>query len=54
MGKIFVCDYFDFQNDVMDFFIIEAENEDSALTECFNHLKSLGIPRRYFVSMEEF
>ena len=51
--KIYVCDFLDYSVNELDSFIVEAESDEEAKTKALDELKTLGIPKRYFVKIEE-
>lgn len=51
--KIFVCDFIDPTVNQLDSFVVEAEEEDEAKLKAIEELKTLGIPKRYILKLEE-
>lgn len=51
--KLYVCDYQVPRSEDIDFFIVEAENDDDAMDKALAELKTLNIPKRYLINCEE-
>ncbi len=51
--KIYICDFIDPSVNQLDSFIVEAEDESEAETKSIEQLKTLSIPKRYLVKIEE-
>lgn len=53
MNKIYVCDYIDIAVNDVESFIIEAVSDEDAELKAIEELKSLKIPKRYLLNVEE-
>lgn len=51
--KLFVCDYRIPRSDSLDCLIVEANDIGTAERKAINELKTLNIPKRYIVRIEE-
>lgn len=51
---LWIVDYLDPHNDEVDCLVIEAESFDDAYSNAITELKSLKIPKRYILKLEEF
>lgn len=51
--KLFVCDYQIPRSDELDFIIIDAESYMDAEAKAEDELKTLNIPKRYLLNIEE-
>jgi len=51
--RLYVCDYQVPRSDEIDFVIIEAEDCHSAERKAIQELKTLNIPKRYILNIEE-
>ena len=51
--RLFVCDYQIPRSEDLDFFIVEAEDDDDALDKALSELKTLNIPKRYLINVSE-
>ena len=51
--KIYVCDYQIPRTDELDCLIVEAENDDDAELKAIEELKTLNIPKRYIININE-
>lgn len=51
--NLYVCDYQIPRTDNLDCLIIEADDMASAERKAINQLKTLHIPKRYIVRIEE-
>lgn len=51
--KLFVCDYCNPSAEQMEHFIFEAVDEKDAEAKAIEELKTLGIPKRYILNIEE-
>lgn len=52
--KLWLVDYINPHNDAPDCLVVEAECGDSAYDKAIQELKSLRIPKRYILRLEEF
>ena len=52
--SLWIVDYIDPHNEEADCLVIEAESYDEAHKLAIGKLKSLKIPRRYLLKLEEF
>ena len=50
---IYICDYLDYSVNSLESFIVEAESEEEAQEKAISELKTLGIPKRYLIKIEE-
>ena len=50
---IYICDYLDYSVNSLESFIVEAESEEEAQEKAIAELKTLGIPKRYLIKIEE-
>lgn len=51
--KIYVVDFIDPSVNQLDSFVVEADGEKEAQEEAIKELKTLGIPKRYLLKIEE-
>ena len=51
---LWIVDYINPHMESSDFLVIEAESKDEAYDKAVDELKSLKIPKRYILKMEEF
>lgn len=51
--KLYVVDYRIPRSEELDFFIIEADDFESANERAIDGLKTLNIPKRYLVNVSE-
>ena len=51
--KIYVVDYLDYSADSVESFIVDAEDDKEAEVKAIEELKTLGIPKRYLLNIEE-
>lgn len=51
--KIFGCDFLDPSTQELKFLIVDAESEKEAMEKVISELKTLKIPKRYIIEMEE-
>ena len=51
--KIYVADFIDPTVNQLDSFIVDAADEIEAQEKAINELKTLGIPKRYLLKIEE-
>lgn len=51
--KLFVCDYLDYAVNSLESFVVDAESKEEAEVKSIEHLKTLGIPKRYIINIEE-
>ena len=51
--KIYVVDYLDYSADSVESFIVDAESDKEAELKAIEELKTLGIPKRYLLNVEE-
>ena len=51
--KIYVADFIDPSVNQLDSFIVEADGDKEAQEEAIKELKTLGIPKRYLLKIEE-
>lgn len=51
--KLYICDFIDPSVNELDYFVVEASDEDEAKRKAIEELKSLCIPKRYFIKIEE-
>ena len=51
--KLYICDYLDYSVNQLDSFVVEAESEEEAQEKSLAELKTLGIPKRYLIKIEE-
>ena len=52
--SLWIVDYINPHKSEADCLVIEAESYDEAYDKAIGELKSLKIPRRYLLKMEEF
>lgn len=52
--KLWIVDYLNPHSNEVDCIVIEAESFDDAHDKSINELKSLKIPKRYILKLEEF
>lgn len=52
--KLWILDYLNPYTGEVDCIVIEAESFDEAHDKSINELKSLEIPKRYILKLEEF
>ena len=53
MTKLFVCDYQVPRSDDIDFVIVEAKDLVDAEEKAIQELKTLDIPKRYLINVNE-
>lgn len=51
--KLYVVDYRIPRSEEVDFFIVDADDDDMAERKAISKLKSLQIPKRYLIRIEE-
>ena len=51
--KIYICDFINPASDDLESFVVEAVDENEAKLKSFEELKTLGIPKRYLIKIEE-
>jgi len=51
--RLFVCDYQIPRTDELDFIIVDAESLKDAEAKATSELKTLNIPKRYILNIEE-
>lgn len=51
--KIYVCDYLDSDSNQIEHLIVEADDENEAEQMAIKELKTLNIPKRYLINVEE-
>lgn len=51
---LWICDYINIHKDSSDCLVIEADSYDEAHEKAIGELKSLKIPKRYLLKLEEF
>jgi len=51
---LWIVDYIDPHNSSSDCLVIEADSRDDACERAIEELKTLKIPKRYLLKMEEF
>lgn len=51
--KIYIVDFIDPTVNQLDSFVVEADGEKEAQEEAIKELKTLGIPKRYLLKIEE-
>lgn len=51
--KIYVCDYQIPRSEELACLIIEAEDDDDAEEKAISELKTLNIPKRYIININE-
>ena len=51
--RLFVCDYQIPRTDELDFIIVDAESLKDAEARAADELKTLNIPKRYILNIEE-
>lgn len=51
--KIYVVDYLDYSVNSVESFIVDAESDKEAERKAIEELKTLGIPKRYLLNIEE-
>lgn len=51
---LWICDYVNIHKDSSDCVIVEADSYDEAYEKAVRELKSLKIPKRYLLKLEEF
>ena len=51
--KLFVVDYRIPRTENLDFLIVEADDVAMAERKAIGHLKTLNIPKRYIINVEE-
>ena len=53
LNKLFVCDYLEPKSNQVECLIIDAESEIKAEEKAIAELKTLNIPKRYLLNIEE-
>ena len=53
LNRIYICDYFDYRTGSLESFVVEAESESEAEEKAIKELKTLHIPKRYLIKLEE-
>ena len=51
--KIYIVDFIDPSVNQLDSFVVEVQDEQEAETKAIEELKTLGIPKRYLLKIEE-
>lgn len=51
---LWIADYVDVHTNSSDCLVIEAESYEEAHTKAIEELKTLKIPKRYLLKLEEF
>ena len=51
--KIYVCDYQIPRTEQLDCLVVEATDDDDAYNKVVSELKSLNIPKRYIININE-
>ena len=51
--KIYIVDFIDPSVNQLDSFVVEAQDEQEAKTKAIKQLKTLSIPKRYLLKLEE-
>lgn len=51
--RLYVCDYQVPRSDNIDFVIVEADDVHTAERKAIQELKTLNIPKRYILNIEE-
>lgn len=51
--KVYGIDYLNPATQQLDFLIVDAEDEEEAFSKALKQLKTLKIPKRYILNMEE-
>jgi len=51
--NIYICDYIDPAVNQLDSLVVEAVDDDTAKELAIKELKTLGIPKRYLIKIEE-
>lgn len=51
--KVYGIDYLNPATQQLDFLIVDAEDEEEAFSKALEQLKTLKIPKRYILNMEE-
>lgn len=51
--KIYICDFIDPASEDFDSFVVEADGVKEAELKAIDELKTLGIPKRYLLKIEE-
>ena len=51
--KIYIVDFIDPSINQLDSFIVEAHDRQEAETKAISELKTLSIPKRYILKIEE-
>ena len=54
LSMLWICDYVNIHTGSSDCVVVEADDYDSAYTKAIEELKSLKIPKRYLLKLEEF
>lgn len=57
MAKIYICDYINPRTQKTESFVLECEgdgDEESVKNLAIEGLKTLNIPKRYLINVEEF
>ena len=50
---IYICDFIDPSVNDFDSFVVEAKDGEEAELKAIKELKTLGIPKRYLLKIEE-
>ena len=51
--KVYGIDYLNPSTQQLDFIVVDAEDEEEAFSKACDELKTLKIPKRYIIKMEE-
>lgn len=51
--NIYICDFIDPSSKDFDSFVVEADGVKEAELKAIQELKTLGIPKRYLIKIEE-
>ena len=51
---LWICDYVNIHENSSDCLVVEADDYDSAHAKAIEELKTLKIPKRYLLKVEEF
>ena len=52
-NRIYICDYVDYTVNSVESLVIEAKSTEEAEEKAINELKTLHIPKRYILKIEE-
>ena len=52
-NRIYICDYLDYTVNSVESLVIEAKSLEEAEEKAINELKTLHIPKRYILKIEE-